>query len=67
MGVHLDEPMGKHDGTLKGERIFECPPGHGTFVRGNKVAVGDFPERDILADEEEDDTELNNVDEPDEI
>ena len=55
VGIKFDEPVGRpeFDGTLNGVRYFECVPGYGTFVRGNHVTVGDFPERDIFADDED--------------
>ena len=34
-------------------RIFECPDKFGAFVRGANVSVGDYPERDIFADSDE--------------
>jgi len=58
VGVQLDEPLGKNNGTIKGIQLFECPDGHGTLVRGKNIRVGDFPERDILADEDEEETEI---------
>jgi tubulin-specific chaperone B len=56
VGVDLDEPVGQNDGSLDGVRYFDVPgPRHGSFVRGPNAAVGDYPERDLLEDSEEDD------------
>jgi len=65
VGIRLDEPTGRHDGTVaddKGEpvRYFEAPPRCGAFVRGPHVECGDFPERDIL-------DEMSSSDEDDEL
>jgi tubulin-folding cofactor B len=55
VGVTFDEPVGKTDGTAKGgKRYFEVLPKHGGFARGKNVQVGDFPERDIFDDSDED-------------
>jgi len=56
VGVKFDEPVGKADGSVKGKRYFDVDQGYGGFVRGKNVQVGDFPERDIF-DELEDDSE----------
>eukprot|EP01041_Mallomonas_annulata_P005015 gene5015-10037_t len=53
VGVQFDEPVGLHDGSAKGKKIFECPDGYGTFVRGKNMKVGDFPMRDLLDSEDE--------------
>lgn len=37
MGVALDAPMGKNDGTVQGIQYFECKPKHGIFVRSDKL------------------------------
>ncbi|KAF3772444.1 Tubulin-folding cofactor B, partial [Nymphaea thermarum] len=39
IGVQYDEPLGKHDGIVKGKRYFDCPPLHGAMVRPDKVKV----------------------------
>ncbi|KAK6438376.1 hypothetical protein LTR95_005427 [Oleoguttula sp. CCFEE 5521] len=33
IGVELSEPTGKNDGSVKGERYFDCKPNHGMFLR----------------------------------
>jgi len=37
IGVQYDEKVGKNDGKVKGKRYFQCPPGHGGFIRSMKV------------------------------
>jgi len=50
IGVQLDEPLGKNDGTAKGVRIFECPAKYGLFLRPDRLKTGDFPPIDEFAD-----------------
>ncbi|KAI8463710.1 MAG: CAP Gly-rich domain-containing protein [Monoraphidium minutum] len=50
VGVALDEPCGRNDGSVKGRRVFECAAGHGALVRPDKVAAGDFPPLDDFSD-----------------
>ncbi|XP_004514584.1 tubulin-folding cofactor B isoform X2 [Cicer arietinum] len=52
VGVQYDEPLGKHDGMVKGVRYFQCPPSHGGMIRPDKVKVGDYPERDPFEEDE---------------
>jgi len=37
IGVELDEPNGKHDGTSKGRSYFKCKPLHGVFAPPRQV------------------------------
>ncbi|KAL6297829.1 CAP Gly-rich domain-containing protein [Sparassis latifolia] len=53
IGIEYDEPIGKNDGSVQGERCFTCRPSFGVFVRPERVKVGDFPVEDINFDEEE--------------
>ncbi|KAL1953970.1 hypothetical protein VTO42DRAFT_1886 [Malbranchea cinnamomea] len=39
IGIELDEPTGKNDGSVQGERYFECEPGYGMFIRPSAVAA----------------------------
>ncbi|KAJ8323811.1 hypothetical protein O5D80_007696 [Batrachochytrium dendrobatidis] len=52
VGVEYDEPVGKHDGSVKGVAYFSAKPGHGAFLRPDKIVVGDYPEEDLFADDE---------------
>ena len=37
MGVELDQPQGKNDGSVDGTRYFTCKPNHGLFTASSKV------------------------------
>lgn len=60
VGVILDEPVGKTDGTIKsGVRYFEAPgTNRGGFFRGKNVEAGDFPEIDIMDELDDSEDEL---------
>ena len=36
-GVELDEPVGRHDGTVQGVRYFAANDNHGVFVTDSKL------------------------------
>lgn len=37
VGIELDEPLGKNDGSVKGKSYFTCKPSHGIFLRPGAV------------------------------
>jgi tubulin-folding cofactor B len=55
VGVQLDEPVGKNDGSINGNRYWgqESALKHGVFVRPERVEAGDYPVLDDLEDMEE--------------
>ena len=51
VGVELKDPVGKHDGLVKGKRYFRCDANHGIFARPTAVsrAITDAPDRGLTA------------------
>lgn len=57
IGIELDEPVGKHDGSVGGHKYFNARDKCGTFVKAFAVKTGDYPERDPFDSDNEDDNE----------
>lgn len=56
IGIELDEPVGKNQGSVGGKQYFQCGEKRGLFVRPERVEIGDYR---VLVDDELD----NNMEE----
>lgn len=41
IGIELEDASGKNNGTVQGQRYFDCPPGHGMFIRPPVLKIVD--------------------------
>ena len=57
VGIELDEPTGRNDGSVNGVRHFTCEKNKGVFARPEKVGVGDFEELNL----DEDDPQMEEI------
>ena len=46
IGIEYDEPVGKNDGSVAGQRYFSCRLPYGGFVRPEKCEMGEWTEED---------------------
>ncbi|CAG8506144.1 2088_t:CDS:2 [Acaulospora morrowiae] len=53
VGIELDSPLGKNDGSVNGKRYFVCKENHGIFARASKIT-------EIIDDRGETDEETRN-------
>ena len=53
LGVELDDPLGKNDGSAGTVRYFTCAENHGTFAKPTNVQCGDFPNELDDSDDDE--------------
>ena len=49
MGVELDAPTGRNDGSMNGVQYFKCRPRHGIFVLQSKVTRSSEPHHHLTA------------------
>ena len=56
VGIVLDEPTGKNNGSVEGVAYFECDDNYGIFKRASFILplVGDYPELDPFASSSDD-------------
>ena len=49
VGIELDGPTGKNDGSINGFSYFSCRMLHGVFVRPSQVKIISLPQRQRVA------------------
>ncbi|XP_062864132.1 kinesin-like protein KIF13B [Trichomycterus rosablanca] len=47
VGVELDTPSGKNDGSVRGRQYFRCDPGFGVLVRPDRVSPCEVSRRNV--------------------
>ena len=60
IGVELERPKGKNDGSIDGKRYFNCSPGYGVFAPATMVT---FLNKEEAEDEEEEEEEEEEAEE----
>lgn len=48
VGIELNEPIGKNDGSVQGVSYFTCRPNHGVFIRPSKIIATHGSELDAV-------------------
>jgi len=47
LGIKLDEPYGKNNGSFNNVQYFLCANKYGIFIRPSEVNIGEYPELDV--------------------
>ncbi|KAJ6247095.1 ras guanine nucleotide exchange factor i-related [Anaeramoeba flamelloides] len=60
VGISLDKPIGKHDGTIDNQSYFHCEPNHGIFVRPSLVKCISTSDPELSSKEDQQSNEKEN-------